>query len=80
MLWQIYEIRINLTHELARNRYQLARRPKELAKKMLLFMDLIDPSQPCVKPIDRKMIQVWLAEAKFLSCFEDLFDLKFAST
>ena len=67
-------------------------------------MDLIDPSQPCVKPIatgstdaekaaiqaeiqrriqrhflDTKMIQVWLAEAKFLSCFENLFDLKFAN-
>lgn len=66
-----------MTHKLERNRYQLALRPQKLAELMLQFMDTIDPTRYEIKLEDIKMIKVWRAEANFLRCFEDLFDLKF---
>lgn len=45
---------------------------------MLEFVDHVDPDfQRKVLQKDIKMIKVWRAEANFLRCFEDLFDLKF---
>ena len=52
-----------------------------LARMMLEFFDCIDTNNDRkykIRPVDERMMQVWLAEAKFLSCFEDLFDLKFS--
>ena len=44
---------------------------------MLKFVECIEPNKYNVKSSDIKMIKVWRAEATFLRCFEDLFDVKF---
>jgi len=64
-----------MVHVFQRNRFQLAERPKHMAELMNEFVQSINPNKYLVTDRDKKLLIVWKAEANFLACFEDIFDL-----